>query len=303
MFTGDTAYPEVGSEPTPPVMQAPKPAIVQAPVEDIDTTGWKRYGDEEPEPEVARESTALGVQWAKLISALGKGWQWFLKNIVWTGPVAGVLFVGTLILLIMGQARKKKKMAEIKAQIAKKKGERKKASTAGATPKGKGKPAKAAGRFKKFNSGGGAPTQPAPSHSDHIYLCYAGHDQQAATSLRNLLHKQGFEVRCRDLSTEAGKGFDTTTVDNIETAQAVILAASANAYASERVYQETDLAREENKTLIPIYLDAADLPGHLEDLAYEDTFVYFYPEDPEGTLGEILAYVESKDVRTPAAAA
>ena len=74
---GDTQYPDVNDEPSPERMAAPEPVVAEAPVEEIDTSNWKSYGDEEPEEAVAKKITPLGVQWDKLMAAMGKGWQWF----------------------------------------------------------------------------------------------------------------------------------------------------------------------------------------------------------------------------------
>jgi hypothetical protein len=89
-------------------------------------------------------------------------------------------------------------------------------------------------------------------------------------------------------------------VDAIETAQAVIFTASQNAYASERVKMEIDLAREENKKIVPVYLDDTELPELFMDFENESTFVYFDPVDPDGSLEEIVAYIRMKGIKSSA---
>ena len=306
MFTGDTQYPDVNDEPSPERMAAPEPVVAEAPVEEIDTSNWKRYGDEEPEEAVAKKITPLGVQWDKLMAAIGKGWQWFLDNIVWTGPVAGVLFLFTLALALLGRAKKKKKLAALQARHAEHKANRRKAQPRRKGSGGKGKGlGKGGGKFKKFK----ADTATAPSTqaqnntTDHVYLCFTWHDYDSAISLQQKLEEYGLEVRSRDPESDTTKRFDLETVDNIESSQALILVASANAYSSNRVQQEVELAMEDRKKVIPVYLDATELPDHLEQLGYEETCVYFYPDEPEESMGEIIAYIESKGVKLSAPAA
>ena len=51
---------------------------------------------------------------------------------------------------------------------------------------------------------------------------------------------------------------------------------------------------EDKKMVIPVYLDATELPDHLEQLGYEETCVYFYPDEPEESMGEIIAYMSQR---------
>ena len=146
-------------------------------------------------------------------------------------------------------------------------------------------------------------TQAQNNTTDHVYLCFTWHDYDSAICLQEKLEEYGLEVRSKDPESDTTKRFDVETVDNIESSQALILVASANAYSSNRVQQEVELAMEDKKMVIPVYLDATELPDHLEQLGYEETCVYFYPDEPEESMGEIIAYIESKGVKLSAPAA
>ena len=291
MFDGDTEPPTVNGQPTPnkPQLIAENKPVVAAP---IDTSGWKHYEDDKPKEEKARDAIPLGLQFQKMMEMLGGGWNWFLSNIVWTGPLAGIILIGSLGLFILGKVKKNKKQKVIQAQIAERKATNREA---GSTPS-KGRQG---GKFKKFKQTT-KPVTRQPTQENHLYLCFTAHDHGAACELQEHLENHGFEVRCRDLINGSGKIFDNDVVDAIETAQAVIFTASGNAYASERVKMEIDLARDENKKIVPVYLDDTELPELFMDFENESIFVYFDPADPDGSLEEIVAYIRMKGIK-PAA--
>ncbi|MBT5690846.1 MAG: toll/interleukin-1 receptor domain-containing protein [Opitutae bacterium] len=295
MFVGDTEAPTVNDQPTPekPKVIAENKPVVETP---IDTSNWKRYEDDKPKVEKARDAIPLGLQFEKMMEMLGSGWNWFLSNIVWTGPIAGVALLGSLGLMVLGKVNKSKKHKAIQAQIAERKANKKLGGTnqRGRKPQG--------GKFKKLKQASSPVTRQAPQ-GNHLYLCFTAHDHEAAFGLQEHLESNGFQIKCRDLINGSGKIFDNDVVDAIETAQAVILTASQYAYASERVKMEIDLAREENTKIIPIYLDETDLPEHLNDFESESMFVYFDPEDPHGSLEEIVAYIRMKGIKPSAVVA
>jgi hypothetical protein len=291
IFDGDTEPPTVGGIPTPPKAENVKTENTVA-AKPIDTSNWRHYEDDKPKEEKAREAIPLGLQFQKLMEMIGGGWNWFLSNIVWTGPVTGILFIGSLGLLILGKVKKSKQQKIIQAQI----GERKANKTATGTNPPK---RKQGGKFKKFKQAT-TPVTRQPSEGNHLYLCFTAHDHEAALGLQEHLEDHGFEVRCRDLINGSGKIFDNDVVDAIETAQAVIFTASGNAYASERVKMEIDLARDENKKIVPVYLDDTELPELFMDFENESMFVYFDPADPDGSLEEIVAYIRMKGIKPSA---
>ena len=291
MFDGDTEPPTVNGQPTKkkPQLIAENKPVVAAP---IDTSGWKRYEDDKPKEEKARDAIPLGLELQKMMEMLGGGWAWFLSNIVWTGPLTGIILIGSLGLFILGKVKKSKQQKVIQSQIVERKATNREAGT---TPS-KGRQG---GKFKKFKQ----TTKPAthqPTQENHLYLCFTAHDHGAACELQEHLENHGFEVRCRDMINGSGKIFDNDVVDAIETAQAVIFTASENAYASERVKMEIDLAREENKKIVPVYLDDTELPELFMDFENESMFVYFDPADPDGSLEEIVAYIRMKGIKPSA---
>lgn len=292
MFDGDTEPPNIDGQPTPkkPQLIAENKPVVTTP---IDTSNWRHYEDDKPKEEKARDAIPLGLQFQKMMEMLGGGWNWFLSNIVWTGPMTGGILLGSLGLFILGKVKKSKQQKVIQAQIAERKVNKEAAGTNQAKRKQQG------ARFKKFKQTA-TPVTNQPPQGNHLYLCFTAHDHEAAFGLQEHLESHGFEVRCRDLINGSGKIFDNDVVDAIETAQAVIFTASQNAYASERVKMEIDLAREENKKIVPVYLDDTELPELFMDFENESTFVYFDPVDPDGSLEEIVAYIRMKGIKSSA---
>jgi hypothetical protein len=63
---------------------------------------------------------------------------------------------------------------------------------------------------------------------------------------------------------------------------------------------EIDLARDENKKIVPVYLDDTELPELFMDFENESMFVYFDPADPDGSLEEIVAYIRMKGIKPSA---
>ena len=133
------------------------------------------------------------------MAAMGKGWHWFLDNIVWTGPVAGVLFC-TLTLALLGRAKKKKKLAALQARHAEHKANRRKAQPRRKGSGGKGKGlGKGGGKFKKLK----ADTATAPSTQGQTAqpttFIFASHGMTITPQfLQQKLEEYGLEVRSRD---------------------------------------------------------------------------------------------------------
>jgi len=292
-FEGDTRPPTLGSEPEPPPAPPPPPPnpadyLGHDPNKPVN---YSLDDDDEPEEEEPKERAKGGIQWDQLMGLVGKGSDWYLANIIWTGPSSGVLVLGALGLVIVGSVKKKKRKQAIQAQFE----ERKKLREQRKANPGKRK-AVAGVKPKKRAPLPPPPTETVQEVGDHLFLCFTGYDDEPAQALRKALTKSGYDIRCRKLENGAAKIFDNETVELISSARAVLLVASGSAYKSERVLSETQHARDEEKLIVPIYLDDSELPKSYEYLAEDPEYVYFDPSDARNSIREIVAFLANREI-------
>ncbi len=242
---------------------------------------------EDEELASAKKRAKGGIQWDELTAELSKLGGWYMANIVWSGPVSGVLALLMVTFPILGAVKKKKVKQAIQAQFEERKKQRSnQKGVAG------GKPAKPAGKGRLTTKK--APEPDSQPVGKYLYLCFTGYDEDDALTLRKGLSKYKYDLRCRKLDNGAVKMFDNEVVELVCSSRAVILVASGSAYKSERVQQEIELAKDEGKPIVPIYLDDTDLPANLGFLAEDPDYVYFDSRNAKSSLLGILAFLNNK---------
>lgn len=113
-------------------------------------------------------------------------------------------------------------------------------------------------------SAAGAPAAAQPTvQRRHVFVSYANEDREIAAEVVAQLEKGG--KRCwfapRDVSL--GRDFQSSIVEAIETAEAVVLILSDAANASQHVIREVNLADEEGKSVFTLCLGNARPRGSL----------------------------------------
>lgn len=291
-FEGDSRPPTLGSEPDPPPTPPPPPPNPADYLgHDPNQPVTYSLDDDEPEEEEPKEKVRGGIQWDQLLALLGKGSDWYIANIIWTGPSSGVLVISALALVIVGSIKKKKQKQAIQAQFE----ERKKLREKRKAMPGKRK-AGVGAMPKKARPSPPAPVEEDPEVGEHFFLCFTGYDDKPAQALQKALTKAGYDIRCRKLDNGAAKIFDNETVELISSARAVLLVASSSAYKSERVLSETQHARDEEKLIVPIYLDDSELPKSFAYLSEDPEYVYFDPGDAKNSIHEIVAFLTNREL-------
>ena len=296
-FEGDSQPPTVGSkpeeQPPPPPQQVPAIDMTDYLGHDPNQPVTYSLEDDEEVETVKREKSKAGLQWDQLAAQIEQFGDWFVANIVWTGPTSGVISIAMVSIFVLGNIKRKKQLKAIQDQFAQRTGKSSKkfaGSTKVKSSKGKLHP-----------PAGKGPSKPPPVAvqsriGDHCFLCFTGYDEIAAQTLIKRLGKAGYDIRCRKLDNGSAKIFDIETVDTISSARAVLLLASESAYKSERVQQEIEHARDEEKLIIPIYLDDSELPKHFNFLGDDPDFVYFNPDDARNSIRDVVDFLAFKEL-------
>jgi hypothetical protein len=295
-FEGDNSPPSIGSQPDlPPPPPPPQPEVDPSEYLGHDPNEPVTYSldDEEEIEKTKKKKSKAGMQWDQLMVEFGKFGNWYLANVIWTGPTSGVLLIGVATLFVMGRIKRKKQLQAIQDKFAQRSQNRPKKFAGAVKSKNSPKAPKA-----KAPSG---PSKPPPvafenSVGEHLFLCFTGYDEEAAKLFQKRLKKEGYLIEVRDLASGANKIFDLDTVDKISSSRAVLLLASSSAYNSERVQQETEHARDEEKLIVPIYLDDEELPKHFSYLGEDPEFVYFNPDDAKNSIQDVVNFLQSKDL-------
>ena len=293
-FEGDKSPPSIGSKPDlPPPPPPPEPEVDPSEYLGHDPNEPVRYSldDDEEEEKPKKERSKAGMQWDQLMAEFGKWGDWYLANVIWTGPTSGVLFLSAVSLFVISRIKRKKQLQAIQEKFAQRSQNRPKKFVGAAKSKKSPKTNKA-----KAPTG---PSKPPPVSfenpvGDHLFLCFTGYDEAAAKVFQKRLTKAGYAIEVRDLANGANKIFDIDTVDKISAARAVLLLASSHAYNSERVQQETEHARDEEKQIVPIYLDDEELPKHFSYLGEDPDFVYFNPDDAKNSIQDVVSFLQNK---------
>ena len=294
-FEGDNSPPSIGSKPDlPPPPPPPVPEVNPSDYLGHDPNDPVTYSLDDDEVEKPKKpKSKVGMQWDLLMAEFGKFGNWYLANVIWTGPTSGVLAIGMVTLLVVSRIKRKKQLQAIQEKFAQRSQNRPKKFAGG--PKLK-KSAKApAGKKAK------GPSKPPPvalknSPENHLFLCFTGYDEKAAQIFKKRMIKAGYAILTRNMEKGSTKIFDIETVDMISSSRAVLLLASASAYTSERVQQETEHARDEEKAIVPVYLDQEALPNHFSYLGEDPDYVYFNPDDAKNSIIDVVDFLQSKDL-------
>ena len=297
IFDGDRRPPALGAGPDPDDPPPPPAAPVVNPADYLghDPNESVRYSldDDEEEEEGEKDKSKAGIQWDQLMAKLDKFGGWYMANIIWAAPVSGVLAIAFITIPVVGAVKKNKAKKAIQEQFAAKKKQREAERAAGGTVAGPGIKPKALAKKAPKKA---PPDAPAPPTGKHVYLCFTGYDEGDANALRKHLSKYKYDIRCRKLDKGVAKMFDNETVDLVCSARAVILVASGSAYKSERVQQEIELAKDEGKPIVPIYLDDTDLPENLGFLAEDPDYVYFDNRNAKSSILGIITFLNGKGI-------
>ena len=123
----------------------------------------------------------------------------------------------------------------------------------------------------------------------NVFISYSSKDLDVVTHIKHMLDNPHIETFLAEYSVDAGESLVGKIYSAIRQSDLFLLMWSSNSQDSEWVAREIELARSENKTIVPIKLDdESELPGVLSDTKYLP-----YHEEPEKILNWIHTTVFS----------
>lgn len=102
-----------------------------------------------------------------------------------------------------------------------------------------------------------------PGAPADIFVSYTRRDQDRVVTLVQGLQAQGFRLWMDQAGIEGATLWSEEIVQALRGARVVLFFASPPALASPHVMREISLASEENKKILPVFLEAAEVPPAL----------------------------------------
>lgn len=109
----------------------------------------------------------------------------------------------------------------------------------------------------------GPPVKPAPGETADIFVSYARRDQNRVLPLVRALQDRGCRLWMDQSGIEGATLWSEEIVQAIRGARVVLFFASRAALGSPNVTREITLASEENKKILPVFLESAEIPPAL----------------------------------------
>lgn len=127
-----------------------------------------------------------------------------------------------------------------------------------------------------------------------IFVSYSQKDSNFAAWLVDNLEKAGFEVWIDKEKMRVGQLWRRNIIDGISEADAVIIVISKNSKISRYVRKELDIADQYNKHILPIRLDAVDIP---EDMQLQIAGIQYidFKADHKASFKELLKALAYKN--------
>ncbi len=102
--------------------------------------------------------------------------------------------------------------------------------------------------------------------SAEVFISYASKDRERILDLVDRLESDGVSVWIDQMSIEGATMWSQEIVSAIRNCKVLVLAISGNSADSKNVVKELALASEDQKNILPVYLESAEIP---ESMAYQ----------------------------------
>ena len=104
--------------------------------------------------------------------------------------------------------------------------------------------------------------QPYEGPEPYIFVRYSAEDTEQVIPLLDALNRAGYRVWYYRI--QAGSRYDDVVAEHILRCGVFLLLLSHASVNSDDCYEETSYARHKKKTIVPVYLEAVELPPGLE---------------------------------------
>jgi len=138
------------------------------------------------------------------------------------------------------------------------------------------------------------PSTSAPSVA--AFICYARTDSGVAGEIANHLNGRGIDTFLDTTSIRGGERWRDSIVAAIEQCKVVLVLVSPSSNASKEVADEVNLARAENRLIIPLLLEGQKPRGALSYLVGSVHGIHVFSEDLQPSLELIVHNLASHEV-------
>jgi len=134
------------------------------------------------------------------------------------------------------------------------------------------------------------------TQSSATFFCYAREDSDFALRLAKELRDRGIEIWIDQLDIPAGAPWDREIEKAIEASGRLLVVLSPHSVASENVMDEVSFALDQGDRVVPVLLEACDVPLRIRRLQYVDFTV-----DHDKGLARLLSALSAAgdDAETP----
>src|SRR5687768_15124712 len=134
-----------------------------------------------------------------------------------------------------------------------------------------------------------------------IFISYSHHDLDFATRLAQALEKASYEVWFDRTDIKTGSRWDDEIVKGLDASQVFLVLLSNTSTASQNVKDEIGYAIDHNKRILPILLEACEVPFRLRRVQYVDFTNRPFNEGLQMVLSTLTSFrLETKPQKTSA---
>jgi len=134
-----------------------------------------------------------------------------------------------------------------------------------------------------------------------IFISYSRSDADFATRLAQGLEKAGYEVWFDQADIKTGSRWDDEIVKGLDASQVFLVLLSNSSAASQNVKDEIGYAIDHNKQILPILIEACEVPFRLRRVQYVDFTNHPFNEGLLMVLSTLTSFrLETKPQKTSA---
>ena len=132
--------------------------------------------------------------------------------------------------------------------------------------------------------------------SAEVFISYAARDRERVLGLVERLRKAGVTVWIDQVGIDVSTMWSQEIVSAIKGCKVMLLSISPHSTESENVVKELALASERKKPIIPVYLEAAEIPETMEYQLAGIQRVEYFRENEDAAFTYLPLYLLHRTV-------
>ena len=133
---------------------------------------------------------------------------------------------------------------------------------------------------------------------EEVFISYGSADRERIQDLVSRMRQAGVTVWIDEAGIEGAAMWSEEIVGAINHCKVLILAISSNSTKSKNVVRELALAREEEKTILPVFLEPTDIPESMKYQLAGIQRVDYFAGNEEEAIGSVLRALSRLGITT-----